>query len=414
VVEGPDEGLARPVPAQGLLVGTGDDCGMRLTDPRVSRHHLMVSPDPGGVRVRDLGSTNGTLVGGLRAYDTIVPPETRVALGRTSLELIGEAPLRSALRSFGAMVGQSAPMQEVFAILEQVVGSSATVLIEGDTGTGKELVAAALHTEGPRAGGPFVAIDCGAIAPELIEAELFGHVRGAFTGASTTRDGALERADGGVLFLDEVGELPLGLQPKLLRALETREVRKVGAERSTQVDFRLVSATNRHLDEMVAERTFREDLYYRLAVVHLELPSLRDRLDDLPLLVDKLLRGLGVPAPGPITGPSLDRLQAHHWPGNVRELRNVLSRAIACSGTTNVRFTDLSLHLGPRRRTLAQKEPDVGRLFHEAKQQAIDAFEVRYLRSLLESAEGNVSEAARRAGLNRKHLHELLKKHDLR
>ncbi|MEO6952694.1 MAG: sigma-54 dependent transcriptional regulator, partial [Polyangia bacterium] len=297
-----------------------------------------------------------------------------------------------------------------------VVDSNASVLVEGETGTGKELVARALHSESNRAKQPFVVLDCGAIPAALIESELFGHVRGAFTGATEQREGAFERADGGVLLLDELGELAIDLQPKLLRVLETQEVRKVGGTTSRKVDVRVVAATNRQLDEAVDAGTFREDLYYRVAVVHVALPPLRERPDDLPTIIAGVLRELGVPDAGPVDGPNLQQLAAHDWPGNVRELRNVLQRGLAQAGSAKTRFRELSLHVRARKARAAASTSyiDLGVPFLEAKEALVSRFEANYLGQLLEASEGNVTEAARRSGLNRRHLHDLLKKYELK
>jgi DNA-binding NtrC family response regulator len=278
------------------------------------------------------------------------------------------------------------------------------------------VVAQALHTEGDRGSGPFVALDCGALPASLIESELFGHVRGAFTGASETRTGAFERAHRGTLFLDELGELPLDLQPKLLRVLETREVRKVGGSELQAVDVRIIAGTNRNLRQMVEDRTFRSDLYFRLAVAHVVLPPLRERLDDLPLLVRHFLHLAGVDVVGPIAGPNLALLRGHPWDGNVRELRNVLERAVACAPPGTLAFTDLPIELGPSvaRPEAAGMRVDLATPYFDAKEHMVGAFEKEYLQQLLASTGGNVAKAARRAGINRRHLYVLMKKHGLK
>ncbi|MEO6950525.1 MAG: sigma-54-dependent Fis family transcriptional regulator, partial [Polyangia bacterium] len=265
-----------PLPASGLVIGSGKDVGLRVEDPRASRSHAQLVPEARGVRVRDLGSTNGTVVDGKVTHDALVGDGARVVIGRTVLTLheVGRALQPSARSVFGKLHGTSVAMREVFTILEQVVESNASVLVEGETGTGKELVARALHSESNRAKQPFVVLDCGAIPANLIESELFGHVRGAFTGAERDRTGAFEAADGGTVFLDEIGELPLELQPKLLRAIEAQEIRRVGETRSRRVNVRVVSATNRDLEREVNKGRFREDLYFRLAVISARVPPL--------------------------------------------------------------------------------------------------------------------------------------------
>jgi DNA-binding NtrC family response regulator len=419
VIGGPDAPRELLLPPAGLTVGTGQTCTLRLADKRVSRNHLHISADASGFRVRDLGSSNGSFVDGGRIDDAVVPDGTSIQIGHTILRLhVGEhytiAPA-SARRAFGALLGGSLAMREVFGVLERVASSRASVLISGETGTGKELAARALHSEGARRGGPFVALDCGAIAESLIESELFGHVRGAFTGAVDERAGAFERAHGGTLFLDELGELPTELQPKLLRVLESREVRKVGGNEVRRVDVRVVAGTNRDLEEMVAAGEMRADLYYRLAVVQLQLPPLRERVEDLPALIAHFLREAGVTEPGAIAGANLVTLSRHDWPGNVRELRNAIDRAVACAGNAP-RFAELAFHLGggPARRRPRPPSVDLSISFADAKERLIGEFEAAYLGAMLEATGGNVAETARRAGLNRRHLYDLLKKHGLR
>ncbi|MSP59772.1 MAG: sigma 54-dependent Fis family transcriptional regulator [Myxococcales bacterium] len=424
VVDGPDVPREVAIPEGGVTVGSGPECGLRLSDKRVSRNHVHIAADGDGFRVRDLGSTNGSFLDGARLDDALLPAGTTLLVGKSALRLLGAERYQvvpaSTRERFGDLLGKSLPMREVFGVLERVVDAEASVLIEGETGTGKEVVARALHAEGRRASSPFVALDCGAIAPNLVESEFFGHVRGAFTGAVDTRPGAFERAHGGTLFLDELGELPPELQPKLLRVLETREVRKVGAAESRRVDVRVVAGTNRDLQEMVDEGTFRADLYYRLAVVHVLLPPLRARIEDLPVLIEKFLRDGAAASPGAIDGPNLELLAGHAWPGNVRELRNVLQRALACAGAPGMRFCDLPIHIGGRPRAGRREAPaeaakvDLDVPFSDAKERLVDGFERAYLTALLGATEGNVAEASRRSGLNRRHLYDLLKKHGLR
>jgi DNA-binding NtrC family response regulator len=420
IVEGPDAPKEMALPPAGLTFGTAKDCAVRLTDQRVSRQHLHILGDGASFRVRDLGSSNGTFIGGVRTNDGLAPVGTLVRIGRTTLRLVGEARYetvpRSSRRSFGGLLGKGPAMRQIFGVLERVAASDTSVLIEGETGTGKELVARALHTEGPRAAGPFVAIDCGAITPSLIESVLFGHERGAFTSAHETRTGAFERAHKGTLFLDEIGELPIDLQPKLLRVLETREVCKVGGSSARRVDLRVVAASNRDLARMVAAGTFRADLYYRLAVVHVVVPPLRERLEDLPLLIEHFLQEAGASSPERIAGPNLELLSGHTWPGNVRELRNVLHRALAYAGAPPVRFSELPIQIGTVEQAEADggDEPDVDQPFLAAKEELVDGFERAYLKALLAATNDNVAEAARRARLNRRYLYDLLKKHGLR
>jgi DNA-binding NtrC family response regulator len=309
------------------------------------------------------------------------------------------------------MVGRSVVMRELFARLAAVAPTDATVLVTGETGTGKELVAEALHENSARKGGPFVVLDCGAIPANLMESETFGHERGAFTGATSARAGAFERANGGTLFLDEIGELPLEMQPKLLRALERREIRRVGGTKMLQVNIRVVAATNRDLAVEVNKGRFREDLFYRLAVAHLAVPALRERRDDIPLLVEHILAGL---PEGRDRGPrseTIELMKKHEWPGNVRELRNVIERAVLFK--QNVREPSVIAAAVPAAREAVS--PDDLRVvvdpkipFKVAKQDLIDEFERRYVRALLDAHGGNISAAARAAGIDRMSIHKIL------
>jgi DNA-binding NtrC family response regulator len=310
------------------------------------------------------------------------------------------------------MVGRSVAMRRAFALLERAAASDATVLFRGETGTGKEAAAESIHAESRRAGGPFIVVDCGAIPSELLESELFGHEKGSFTGASSARDGAFLAAHGGTLFLDEIGELDLELQPKLLRALERREVKKVGQNRYIPVDVRVVAATNRDLKEEVNARRFRADLYYRLAVLDVVLPPLRERADDLPMLVEHLLGALGDSAREPgtefVRSPGfLADLQRHRWPGNVRELRNYLERCVALRERAPIE-DGLSTGAG------ASPEVDISLDLREARERWTEVFEREYLKRLLDHHRGNVSAAARAAGFDRIHFYRLLWKRGLK
>jgi len=400
--------------ARPITVGAHASCDLVLNDAQVSRRHAELNAVPEGVRVKDLGSTNGTWWQGSRITEVVVPGGTVLRFGGTSVRIgASEAPMvaPSERERFGAMVGRSIAMRELFAVLELAAPSDATILIEGESGTGKELAAKAVHDASPRAGGPFVVVDCSAISESLIDSHLFGHVKGAFTGADTVRRGAFVEASGGTLFLDELGELPLAAQAKLLRALEAQTVQPVGADKPVPVDTRVVAATHRDLSRMVADKQFRFDLFYRLAVVHVALPPVRQRLEDLPLLVAAFyaLRGA---EPGSIEGDNLARLERHAWPGNVRELRNVLERAWAISGGA-VRFGDLKLWVDATAAPAFEGTIDTALGFKEAKERWNDHFERRYVAAVFAANGGNVTRAAEHAGLSRKHFRELLYKHAL-
>jgi DNA-binding NtrC family response regulator len=414
VIDGPDAGRAVALGSAPVRVGTREGCALRLSDPRVSGEHLEVWTEEAGFGVRDLGSRNGTLYEGSRLGEARVRLGATFKLGRSFVRIQAEgqpwevAP--SQARRFGELVGESLAMRELFAVLEHVAPTDTTVLVQGETGTGKEVVARALHEASARRKGPFVAVDCGALPEGLVESELFGHVRGAFTGALAARAGAFARASGGTLFLDELAGIAPSVQARLLRVLEERRVRPVGGDAEQAVDVRVVAASRVELSLAVAEGTFRSDLYYRLAVMTLPLPPLRQRREDLAPLVTELLRRRGF-EPGPVRGANLELLSGHDWPGNVRELRNVLERALVLSPRARS-FEELRLSLQPQgagpELTLRTDLP-----FAEAKQAVVDSFERHYLRDVLARAGGNLSEAARQAGVDRKHLRALARRHGL-
>lgn len=411
----------------------------------VSRHHAELVVDAVGHRLRDLSSKNGTFVQGVRVFDAIVVPGQRILLGDTVLRVQQEdeefeVPV-SRRERFGNLLGQSPVMREVFGLLERAASTDVTVLVQGSSGTGKELVARALHDHSARHTGPFVVFDCSAVARDLIESELFGHVRGAFTGAATARVGAFEAAQGGTLFLDELGELSLDLQPKLLRALEQREIRRVGSNEVVPVNVRIIAATHRDLRASVRAGTFREDLFFRLAVVMVRLPDLRERREDIPQLVEQFLQEIRRRTNQPalnIAYTTMQKLQAHEWPGNVRELRNAVERAVALSapgGDVETRFLQLPdpavaaqasvAGAAAREDALPSAVPEtalsddasaqqVGALpFKEAKAEWVDRFERAYWVALLRAHAGNISAAARQAGVHRKTAEYILRKLEL-
>ncbi|MCA9705008.1 MAG: sigma 54-dependent Fis family transcriptional regulator [Myxococcales bacterium] len=416
VVEGNDRGRAIPLrEGQEHHVGTSAACDLVLTDERVSSRHLRIRPEGDGFVVVDEGSTNGTHYQGSRIDQARLPAGASLKVGRSVLQVRPQAEALhlppSRARRFGELVGESLALRQAFAVLELAAGSDVTVLLEGETGTGKELAARALHEASARRKGPFVAVDCGALPESLVESELFGHVRGAFTGATSDRQGAFARARGGTLFLDEIDGVPPAVQARLLRALEDRTIRPVGADRELPLDLRLLVATQAPLPARVAEGSFRADLFYRIAVLHLRLPPLRERREDIAPIVGHMLRRRGL-AGGGVEGEGLERLRAHDWPGNVRELRNVIDRAIAlCPGAT--RFSELRLHLHAREHELAPLRVRTDLPYAEAKAAVIEELERRYLGELWAECDGNVSAAARRSGLDRKHLRTLLRRHGL-
>jgi DNA-binding NtrC family response regulator len=426
VVSGAAKGATARIPSGAgvlLKIGKAADNDIVLPDDTVSRHHLTIGRVADGIEVRDLGSTNGVRIGTAKVKQALVEPGTVVRAGEVELairlELRGVEVPASVEESFGLALGQSLPMRRIFGLLERLAPTAATVLLTGETGTGKDVLARSIHQRSPRAKQPFEVVDCGAVSQTLIESELFGHERGAFTGAVAARAGAFERAAGGTLFLDEVGELPLELQPKLLRVLEAREFRRVGGNKVLSADVRVIAATTRDLPREVERGKFREDLYFRLAVVPIVVPSLRERLEDVPLLARRILENAAAGAE-PLTLPddTLAALRAHDWPGNVRELRNVLERAAylaRASGESDLRLIGL-----PTRRASSGGSGgeelfafEAGSSYRETRGKFEAIFEQRYVKWLLARHSGNVSAAAREAQMDRKHLADLAKKHGL-
>ena len=415
VVDGPDRGRACRIGERDSIIGTAAGCALVLSDDRVSGQHVSVRAVESRFVVKDLGSTNGTWYEGSRITEVTLPAGSTLLTGKTALRIEPEAqPLDlppSQARRFGELVGESLAIREVFAVLERVALSDATLLVEGETGTGKELVARAIHDASDRRRGPFVAVDCGALPEGLLESELFGHVRGAFTGAANARAGTIKRAHGGTLFLDELGRISPTVQARLLRVLEERVVRPLGGDSEAEVDVRVVAASRDDLDAEVAAGRFRPDLLYRLAVVRVMLPPLRSRREDIPLLVRELVRRRGF-ADEPPAGPGLDRLTAHAWPGNVRELRNVIDRAIALAPGAQ-RFADLTIRVEatPVAGDGLAVRSDLP--YAEAKAAVLHDLERRYLGDVLARTGGNLSAAARESGIDRKHLRTLARKHGL-
>jgi len=418
VVDGPDRG-ARAAPVEGrLTVGTAEGVTLRLTDPTVSRYHLECEVNGEGLTLRDLGSTNGTWAGPFAVREARLAETAEVRVGASRLRVTLESkraslPLSREV-SFGGLLGGSAAMRRVYGALAAAAPTSATVLLTGESGTGKELAAHALHAASPRADGPFEVVDCGAMPPTLMEAELFGHERGAFTGATGEREGAFERADGGTVFLDELGELPTELQPKVLRALGEGEVRRIGARKPRKVDVRVVAATHRDLRREVNAGRFRADLFYRLAVIQVRLPPLRERLDDLDVLVPRLAERVradrGVRGALECTEEFLGRLREHTWPGNVRELKNYLEQCMILAAPQP---------FGDAGETSAEGEDALvagldALPLREAKAALVERFERRYLARALEAAGGNVAEVARRAGVDRGTVFRTLRRTGMR
>jgi transcriptional regulator with GAF, ATPase, and Fis domain len=433
VIEGPDAGLVVEVNRKKTYLGRSTACDVALRDPSVSGNHAELEAIEGGFLLRDLDSTNGTFIGETRVVEVFLHPGCQFRMGSSVVEFRGaggvvEIPLSHQDR-FDDVVGRSVPMRELFATLEKVAPSDLTVLIEGETGTGKERIARAIHNKSRRASRPYVVLDCSAIPRDLMESVVFGHEKGAFTGAVSQRKGAFEQADGGTIFLDEVGELDIELQPKLLRVLESRELKRVGGDKTIRVDVRVVAATNRDLRAMVGENGFREDLYFRLSVIQVDLPPLRSRREDVVLLAQEMLAAMRertrFDTVCTLAQDAMEALMRHTWPGNVRELKNVLERAASLADSPLLRAQDLFLTgMNPvtaSHAAVADAAPAAGGAYRfdataeykVAKQEVLEAFEREYLDSLMARTEGNISAAARDSGLTRYHLREMLKKHEL-
>jgi len=453
VLTGSDINLEGTFEKPVVRIGADPLCDLVMSDPTVSRMHAEVRRRGDTFELIDLDSTNGTFVNGERIKSFEIESDSRFQVGRsqvlftvTTEQIAVQVTDRT---RYGNIIGQSQALREIFSILDRVAPSDLSVVIEGETGAGKELIAAALHEHSARASKPFVVFDCSAFPPTLLESELFGHEKGAFSGASQRHRGVFERADGGTIFFDELGEMDIEFQAKFLRVLETGDVRRVGGESSFNVDVRVVAATNRDLEELVQEKKFRQDLYYRLAKVRFNLPPLRERPEDIPLLAEHFLNVIaGEENARPLlTEDALRTLQAYRWPGNIRQLRNVIEKAVAmCSGgAITSEYLRKELNVAPtfssepavqtaarpleapaaqstgistngRQVTLQTEIEDAdGEAipFRDAKDALVDKFERIYLENLLIRNRQNVSKTAREAQIDRRHLYRLLKKHDL-
>jgi two-component system, NtrC family, nitrogen regulation response regulator GlnG len=417
VTSGPDRGRQLILRPGILRVGKSPECDLVLTDPAVSKRHLEIVVEGPSIELRDSGSKNGSFYRGARFTSLQVRPGAVIRIGHTDLLLTGISKGEGAdLEGLGRLRGRSSAMRRMYLRLQKFGAADLPLLITGETGTGKELAAEAAHLVSPRQRAPFIVCDLAAISPSLIESELFGHVRGAFTGADRDRPGAFELASGGTIFLDEIGELDAALQPRLLRVLDTGQVKRVGDNRYRNVDVRVIAATHRDLTTAVAAGSFREDLYYRLAAATVTVPPLRARLDDLPVLVDFILAELSIRFQRQLVldPQALGELSAYDWPGNVRQLRNVLERAVITADgdcVTSVALPSPASVSLPASETPKALDLDIS--FKLAKQRLIGEWEHDYLVALLQRCGGNVSQAARRVQLDRVHFHRLLRKHEL-
>ncbi len=424
-----------------ITIGAMEDNDLTITDETVSRYHCRILQEEAAYIIQDLNSTNGTFVNGVRVREAYLSPGCELRLGncRTTFRPFNETLEITASNSerCGSIIGRNVRMREIFGMIEKISPTGATVVIEGETGTGKEVVAQELHKRSRRSKAPFIVFDCGAVPESLIESELFGHEKGSFTGAIMTRQGLFEMAQGGTIFLDELGELSIDLQPKLLRVLEQREVRRVGSNKSIPIDVRVIAATNRRLEEEVRAGRFREDLFYRLSVVRMMLPPLRERREDIPLLVRHFLSAAsynkdpqGKQKIHHISPAAMRALESYDWPGNIRELVNVIERACSFAEGDTIDIQDLPellvnqfrAQLPPHQRHSGYTPypsalPDPSALrdktFKEAKEAWISTFERDYIIALLTRNDNNISHAAREAEIDRKYFRKLMKKYDI-
>ncbi len=392
-----------------IYVGRSPSCGVVVDDPEVSAVHCELHAGARGVQLRDLESRNGTRLAGLRVESAWLDVACTIELGSSRLEFIPGQPEVVEVgesQTFGPLAGCSAEMRYVFRVLREVAPTDLGLLVRGETGTGKELVAQALHEASARAKGPFVVVDCAAIPPSLAESTLFGHERGSFTSANERRDGAFQEADGGTLFFDELAELPLELQPKLLRALAERKVKRVGGSYQP-VDVRVVAAARRDFTAMVNDGRFRSDLFFRIAQVTVTLPPLRERLQDIPLLIDTLCERIQRPERTTSVVDAIARLlPGYGWPGNVRELANITSVLAKLPPDSSVASDVISLGL-------AAETAPASSAYAQAKQHALNAFERRFFADLTRICASNITEIARRSGLSRQYVRAYLRKHGL-
>lgn len=409
VVEGPDLGATAPLSASSICIGTDATNDLILTDPATSRRHAILKSTPSGPSLEDLASTNGTMINGVRVQSAFVPNRGRIQIGANVLTVVDQpgkfVVFPSEAPSFESMLGKSEPMREVFALVQQLAQTDLPVAITGETGCGKELIARALHTAGHRRSKSFQVLDCGSVVADLLRSEIFGHERGAFTGADAVRKGILEQAAGGTVLFDEIGEMGLALQPHLLRALETREISRLGSQQKIPVDFRIVSATNKDLGELARRGQFREDLFYRLSCISVRLPALRERPGDIPLLahhfLERCAERLATPAPV-LSDDALEHLRTLRWPGNVRQLRNAMEAlTVICRGGT-IGPADVD-RVVPRSLAPAPAYAD----------ESLEDAERRVIEKSLVSCQGNRKAAAKKLGISATTLLAKLRRYGL-
>ena len=430
VSQGPNKGTRKILRKNVSVIGSGPNCDMVLSDPTVSQHHLEINLEDDEIIVIDLDSKNGTFAGGVRIYRASVNQKLTLTLGKTTISI---APQKSCcqkktenIRTFGNLQTKDASLTGIFDQLIELAKHDTTIMLEGATGTGKSELAKAIHEASPRHQGPFVTVDCGSLPATLAERELFGNVKGAYTDAKEDRSGLFQQAHGGTLFIDEIGELPLSVQPVLLRAIENREVKRLGSHSNEKVDIRIICATNRSLRKEVNTGNFRSDLYYRTSVAHFNIPSLKKRPADIPMLAKHFLLKtsgrLGIALnehdADNMLKPIIDKLISYHWPGNGRELAHRMERLLV-RGTPANSTSDWSLDLSMAADSLGDLGGicnnfiETGKTFRESKQSIVEKFEIDYVRRLLAACNHNISEAARRCGMDRRNFQKLVRKYKI-
>ena len=427
---GPDAGKRLETEKDLIRIGSNPDNDIVVQDQAVSRAHFELRKRAGEYQLVDDGSKNGTFVGSLQVKDVTLRAESEIQIGDSTIKF---EPLSTEISfepseegRLGEMVGDSLEMREIFTVVKRVGATELVVLVTGETGTGKELVARAVHEHSRVKDGPFVTLALGALPPALVESALFGHEPGAFDGATEAYAGAFERAAGGTLFLDEVHELPIELQPRLLRALERGEIQRLRGNNPIRVNTRVVAAVPSNIQELVEQGKFRDDLYYRLAVIRLDLPALKNRIEDVPVIAKDFFERYG-PELGEIgakadrvSSGALQQLANYDFPGNARELINILRRSVAVAGGEEIMVGDLPPEVTGKRSSPGGVDapnavvlPDASMRFKDAKAKVLDAFERQYLQDLLQRRRQNISKAAREAGIDRRHLYRLLDKYSI-
>jgi len=417
VLDGPDKDAQYDLREGAVVLGSSSDAGLKLSDSAVSGEHVRIAATSDGIVVTDLGSTNGTRYLGTNIKEAVVNLGAVLTIGRTRVAIASPEPPAgvgySPRTSYGELRGASPAMRAMYGLLEQLEGTEYTVLIQGETGSGKELVAREIHARSSRSNGPFEVMNCGAVPSQLAQSEFFGHRRGAFSGAIADHDGIFSRGHRGTVFLDEIGELPLDMQPMLLRTLESGEFRPIGADETEVADTRVVAATNKVLADEVKRGTFREDLFFRLNVVTVRAPPLRERREDIPELIRHFLEQAGQ---GEVEIAS-ETLQlficGYHWPGNVRELRHALQATLSL-GAPPPQVAGKPGSVEALASQIDTSQIDTDAPFSEERKRLLDAFEHDYLSTQLKRANNNLAEAARLSGIDRSYLKRILKRHGLR